>query len=70
MREIFLLSRTVREKGLGQKHYRKSLLKCLMIFLKMRQKQPLELFYKKSGLENFAIFTRKHLCWGLTWSLI
>ena len=23
------------------------------------------MFYKKAVLKNFAIFTRKHLCWGL-----
>ena len=28
------------------------------------QKQPLELFYKKSILRNFANFTGKHLCWN------
>ena len=29
------------------------------------QKQPLELFYKKAILKNFAIFTGKQLCWSL-----
>ena len=29
------------------------------------QKQPPELFYKKSVLKNFAKFTRKHLCQSL-----
>ena len=30
------------------------------------QKQPLEVFlYKKAVLQNFAIFTGKHLCWCL-----
>ena len=29
------------------------------------QKQPLELFYKKSVLKNIAIFTGKHLCQNL-----
>ena len=28
------------------------------------QKQPSELFYKKTVLKNFAIFTGKHLCWS------
>ena len=27
-------------------------------------KQP-PVFYKKAALKNFAIFTRKHLCWRL-----
>ena len=26
---------------------------------------PPEVFYKKVVCENFAIFTRKHLCWSL-----
>ena len=26
---------------------------------------PPELFYKKAILKNFAIFTKKHLCWSL-----
>ena len=29
------------------------------------QKQPLELFYKKTVLKHFAIFTGKHLYWSL-----
>ena len=30
------------------------------------QKQPPEVFYlKKAFLKNFALFTRKHLCWSL-----
>ena len=33
-------------------------------FLK-QQKQPPEVFRKKGVLKNFAIFTRKHLCWSL-----
>ena len=28
------------------------------------KKQPLQLFYKKDVLRNFANFTRKHLCWS------
>ena len=28
------------------------------------QKQRLEVFYKKAVLKNFAIFTKKHLCWS------
>ena len=28
------------------------------------QKQPPEVFYKKSGLKNFAILTGKHLFWN------
>ena len=28
------------------------------------QKQPLEVFYKKGVLENFAILTGKHLQWS------
>ena len=28
-------------------------------------KQPPEVFYKKTVLKNFAIFTGKHLCWSL-----
>ena len=31
------------------------------------QKQPLELFYKKAILKNFAIFTGKQLCWSMFW---
>ena len=30
-----------------------------------QQKQPPEVFRKKGVLKNFAIFTRKHLCWSL-----
>ena len=30
-----------------------------------RQKQPLEVFYKKVVFESFAKFTGKHLCQGL-----
>ena len=33
-------------------------------FLK-QQKQPPEVLRKKNVLKNFAIFTRKHLCWRL-----
>ena len=29
------------------------------------QKQPLEVFYKKICVKNFAIFRVKHLCWSL-----
>ena len=29
-------------------------------------KQPQEVFYKKTVLKSFAIFTRKHLCWSLS----
>ena len=29
------------------------------------QKQPPEMFYKKAALQNFAIFTGKHLYWSL-----
>ena len=29
------------------------------------RKQPLEVFYQKAVLNNFAIFTGKHLCWSL-----
>ena len=29
------------------------------------QKQPPEVFYKKSVPKNFPIFTGKHLCWSL-----
>ena len=35
-----------------------------LIIFKNMQKQPPE-FYKKAALKNFAIFTRKHLCWRL-----
>ena len=31
-----------------------------------QQKRPLEVFRKKNILKNFAIFTRKHLCWSLS----
>ena len=37
---------------------------CAFIFLWWNQKQPPEVFYKKAVLKNFAIFTRKHLCWS------
>ena len=30
-----------------------------------QQKQPPEVFYRKTALKNFAIFTGKHLCWSL-----
>ena len=33
-----------------------------------RQKQPAEVFYKKGVLENFAIFTGKHLCQSFIFS--
>ena len=29
------------------------------------KKQPPGMFYKKAVLKNFAIFTKKHLCWSL-----
>ena len=38
------------------------LFKC---YLRDEKKQPPEEFYKKGVLKNFAIFTGKHLCWGL-----
>ena len=34
------------------------------------QKQPLEVFYKKIGLRNFAKFTRKYLCKSLFFNKI
>ena len=34
-----------------------------------QQKQPPEVFRKKIVLKDFAIFTRKHLCWSLLVSL-
>ena len=37
---------------------------CLITFKKIR-KQPLEVFYEKGVLKNFAIFTGKHQCWSL-----
>ena len=37
--------------------------KCT-IFLKQQNQLP-EVFRKKGVLKNFAIFTRKHLCWSL-----
>ena len=38
----------------------------LFVFWFVRiQKQPLEIIYKKAVFRNFAIFTRKHLCWSL-----
>ena len=33
---------------------------------KSKLKQPQNMFYKKVDLKNFAIFTGKHLCWGLS----
>ena len=49
---------------------------CLMFSFRncQKQKQPPEVFYRKSALKNLAIFTRKDLCWSLflitfqTWS--
>ena len=35
---------------------------CIFSYIK---KQPLEVFYKKGVLNNFANFTGKHLCWSL-----
>ena len=34
------------------------------------QKQPWEVFYKKSVLKNFAKFTEKHLCQGLSFNKV
>ena len=41
--------------------------KCFLFkcYLRDEKKQPPEEFYKKGVLKNFAIFTGKHLCWGL-----
>ena len=35
------------------------------MFLLKQEKQPPEVFSKKSFLKNFTIFTKKHLCWSL-----
>ena len=29
-----------------------------------KQKQPLEVFYRKAVLKSFTVFTGKHLCWS------
>ena len=42
-----------------------SLLSTLIPLISSLQKQPSEVFCKKSVLKNFAIFTGKHLCWSL-----
>ena len=34
-------------------------------FILKAQKQPPEVFYKRAVLKMFAIFTGKHLRWGL-----
>ena len=41
-----------------------TLIKKFLEFLQP-QKQPPEVFHKKTFLKNFVIFTGKHLCWGL-----
>ena len=38
---------------------------CDVMCVQYVQKQPPELFFKKSVLKNFANLTRKHLCWSL-----
>ena len=40
--------------------------KCLgtAFFIEHLQNQPLDVFYKKAVLKNFAIFTVKQLCWS------
>ena len=40
-------------------------LECPVYFPNYIKKQPLEVFCKKVILNNFAIFTEKHLCWSL-----
>ena len=37
----------------------------IQTFRTKNQKQPPEVFYEKSVLKKFAIFTGKHLCWRL-----
>ena len=37
----------------------------LVMFIFMLQKQPPEVFCKKSVLKNFANFTGKDMCWNL-----
>ena len=39
--------------------------KWLFNYFKKMQKQPPGVFYKKVVVKNLAIFTEKHLCWGL-----
>ena len=39
--------------------------KCRIDVRVLYQNQPPEVFYKKTGLKIFAIFTGKHLCWSL-----
>ena len=34
------------------------------------QKQPPEVFHKESYSQTFLIFTRKHLCWGLSFNKV
>ena len=54
-RTVFILSRLWHLKQINDAQ----LLSVLI------QKQPLEMFYKKAALNNFVIFTGKHLCWSL-----
>ena len=36
----------------------------------LTQKQPPEVFYKKSVFKNFPNFTEKHLCWSLAFNKV
>ena len=38
---------------------------CYVMFVQYVQKEPLEVFFKKDVLKNFANFTGKHPCWSL-----
>ena len=35
------------------------------VFHQCVQKQPPDVFYKKTVLKNFAVYTEKHLSWSL-----
>ena len=59
------LKRVEKKKLLGR-HNKEIYLRngCLITFKKM-EKQPTLVFYRKAVVKNLAIFTEKHLCWGL-----
>ena len=50
------------EKKIFLEHHNKEV--SLNTFLKKMQKQPPEVFYKKTVVKKLAIFTEKHLCWS------
>ena len=54
------LKRIEKKKLLGRHNKEIS----LNTFLKKMQKQPPEVFYKKTVVKKLAIFTEKFLCWS------